>query len=50
MAVGLVGLVTGSLLVAYVYPWWVGMLVSAVILVALLFGVGRAVERIKGAA
>jgi Na+/H+ antiporter NhaC len=45
LAVGLVGLITGTLLVAYVYPWWVGMLASLAILVAVLFVLGKPVER-----
>jgi hypothetical protein len=41
----LVGLFAGTLLVAYLYPWRVGMLISPAILVVVLFGVGRPVEQ-----
>jgi Na+/H+ antiporter NhaC len=44
-AVGLVGLFAGTLLVAYLYPWWVGMLLSAALLAAVLFVLGKPVER-----
>jgi Na+/H+ antiporter NhaC len=41
---GLVALSAGTLLVAYVYPWWVGMLVGLAVLAAWLWLVGRPVE------
>jgi hypothetical protein len=41
----LVGLFAGTLLVAYLYRWRVGMLISLAILVVVLFGVGRPVEQ-----
>jgi hypothetical protein len=44
-AVGLVGRFAGTLLVAYLYPWRVGMLISLAILVVVLFGVGRPIEQ-----
>lgn len=44
-AVGMVGLFAGTLLVAYLYPWWVGMLASAALLTAVLFILGRPVEQ-----
>jgi Na+/H+ antiporter NhaC len=45
LVVGLVGLFAGILLVAYIYPWWVGMLASAALLTAVLFVFGRPVEQ-----
>ena len=45
LTVGLVGLFAGTLLVAYFYPWWVGMLISLGVLVVVLFGAGRPVEQ-----
>lgn len=44
LAVGLVGLFAGTLLVAYLYPWWLGMLISLALLAAVLFLLGRPVE------
>ena len=44
LAVGLVGLFAGTLLVAYGYPWWAGMLLGLALLVAVLFVLGRSVE------
>jgi len=41
---GLVALSAGTLLVAYAYPWWVGMLVGLAALAASLWLVGRSVE------
>jgi Na+/H+ antiporter NhaC len=41
---GLVALSAGTLLVAYAYPWWVGMLVGLGALMAWLWLVGRPVE------
>jgi hypothetical protein len=41
----LVGLFAGTLFVAYLYRWRVGMLISRAILVVVLFGVGRPVEQ-----
>jgi Na+/H+ antiporter NhaC len=41
---GLVALSAGTLLVAYAYPWWVGMVVGFAMLVASLWLVGRPVE------
>ena len=43
LAVGLVGLFAGTLLVAYLYPWWVGMLISVAIVAAVLFLLGKPV-------
>jgi Na+/H+ antiporter NhaC len=45
LAVGLVGLMAGTLLVAYLCPWWVGMLISLAILAAVLFVFGKPVEQ-----
>ena len=39
--VGLVGLVAGSIAVGYGLPWWAGLLLSALLLAALLWTVGR---------
>jgi Na+/H+ antiporter NhaC len=49
LAVGLVGLFAGTLLVAYLYPWWLGMLVSLAVLVGVLFVLGRPVEQLAPA-
>jgi hypothetical protein len=46
-AVGLVGLFAGTLLVAYLYPWWAGMLISLATLTALLFLLGRPVAEVE---
>jgi hypothetical protein len=35
------------LLVAYLYPWWVGMLISLAILAAVLFLVGKPVAEVE---
>ena len=42
--VGLVGLIAGSLLVAYAYPWWIGMLVGLAVLGGWLMLLGRSAE------
>jgi Na+/H+ antiporter NhaC len=49
LAVGLVGLVAGTLLVAYVYPWWAGMLVGLAVLSAILFVFGKPVDQLEAA-
>jgi Na+/H+ antiporter NhaC len=45
LAVRVVGPFAGSLLVAYLYPWWAGPQIGLARLVAVLFVLGRPVER-----
>jgi Na+/H+ antiporter NhaC len=46
LAVGLAGPFAGALLVAYLYPWWAGLLIGLALLVAVPFVLGRPVERV----
>ena len=47
---GLVALTAGTLLVAYAYPWWMGMIVGLAVLAAWLWVVGRPAEAGEAAA
>ena len=47
---GLVALTAGTLLVAYLYPWWAGMIVGLAVLGGWLWLVARPVEAVEAAA